>query len=599
MGAKMKNKIVHKIIVLFTILVSSSILIGCNEQIINKDNSNQEVTKENVGEEELFTKEGNLPIKDNFSLYENWDYDEVVTMYLTVRTGNESEGSNHTWEEVNTYSAYYYDELGVERYKVEGLLQIGDENGPIEGELGYGQYVPNSIVQIRGQTSTRNSQKNYRISIRDDKGDWKGQTTINLNKHKTDRIRFTNMFCYKLMSEIDGMMSARTKFVHLYVKDETESGDGSDTFVDYGLFTQVEQINRTYLRNHNLDRNGQLYKINFFEFYPYEDVIMLRSDSNYDLKEFEKYLEVKGNDDHSKLIKLLQELNDYSIPIEEVFEKWFDEENYFSWLAFHILVGNKDTSSRNYFLYSPNNINKFYFISWDNDFALSKLSFEYANWKDGLAHEEGISNYWGSILHRRVLQSEEYRAKLDQRIEEIKSFLSEEKLRTEANHLAEIVKPYIYSMPDVEHAECTSTQYDDIIAHIPNEVQSNYEDYKESLNKPMPFFLGIPTVENNQLKFNWDMAYEFDQETIHYKLQLCNDFEFLNCIYEEDGMLIPEIKIDNLPAGQYFYRVTAKNTSGYEQMAFDYYNSKRGKEYGMMCFWITEDGEVKVDGYVE
>ena len=42
-----------------------------------------------------------------------------------------------------------------------GLLQVGDENGPTEGEVGYGERVPNATVQIRGQTSSQNAQKNY------------------------------------------------------------------------------------------------------------------------------------------------------------------------------------------------------------------------------------------------------------------------------------------------------------------------------------------------------------------------------------------------------------------------------------------------------
>lgn len=544
------------------------------------------------------TNMGNMPIEDNFSLYENWDYGEVTTMYLTVRSGNEADGTNHTWEEVNTYSAYYYEDMGIERYKVEGLLQVGDENGPVEGELGYGQYVPNSIVQIRGQTSTMREQKNYRISIRDEKGDWEGQTTINLNKHVGDSVRFINMLCYHLMTQIDGMMSARTKFVHLYVKDETESGQNAG-FEDYGLYTYVEQINKTYLRNHNLDKNGQLYKINFFEFYPYEDVIMLKSDAEYDVAEFEQYMEIKGNDDHSKLMEMLQELNDYSKPIEEVFEKWFDEENYFSWLAFHILVGNIDTNARNFFLYSPTNINKFYFISWDNDIALREKTLEYTRWQDGMAHEEGISNYWGNILHRRVMQSAAYREKLHEKILEMKEFLSEEKIREEAEFFSSIVKPYVYRMPDAEHAPLTGQQYDEVVKSIPTEIESNYQRYLQSLEKPMPFYLGDPDVSDNKLKFVWDAAYDFDQETISYTLEISEDYLFTDTVYREENLLVPEAEAEMLPPGQYFYRIIARNTSGYEQMAFDYYSSTRGKEYGMKCFWITQDGKVEVETYEE
>ena len=588
---------------MLTSLMLVALLSGCAR--VTDDTVHAVANEENINSEILFnngfmTSPGNLPIEDNFSLYENWDYDEVTTMYLTVRSGNSADGTDHTWEEINTYSAFYYEDLGIDRYKVEGLLQVGDEKGPVEGELGYGQYVPNAVVQIRGQSSTMNAQKNYRISIYDGKGDWEGQTVINLNKHVSDATRFMNMLCYRLMTQIGGMMSARTKFVHLYVKDETASGDGLGTFVDYGLYTYVEQINKTYLKNHNLDRNGQLYKVNFFEFYPYEDVIMLKSDADYDLNKFEQYMEIKGNDDHTKLIQMLEDLNNYGKPIEEVFEKWFDEENYFTWLAFQILVGNKDTDARNHFLYSPNNVNKFYFISWDNDGAMRESYVtNFTDWNDGMAYEEGVSKYWGNVLHRRVLQSTEYRQKLDDKINELREFLTRERLAEEANRLSSIVEPYLYSMPDIVYARVNRAEYRELMKMLPDEIENNYQRYLQSLEKPMPFFIGTPQMDNGRIKFTWETAYDFDQETIEYTVELCKDYLFENCIYKQEGILIPEAEIVRLPVGQYFLRITAKNSSGYEQYAFDYYMGENGKQYGVMCFWISKDGSIMVEAYEE
>ena len=366
------------------------------------------------------------------------------------------------------------------------------------------------------------------------------------------------------MQEVDGMMSAGTKFVHLYVKDETGSGiDG--VFHDYGLYTFVEQINKTYLKNHGLDRNGQLYKINFFEFYPYEDVIMLKSDADYDVKKLEQYLEIKGDDDHTKLIQMLQELNDYTIPIEAVFSKWFDEENYFSWLAFHILMGNKDTQSRNFFLYSPSNVNKFYFISWDNDGSLMRNYTEMVGVQQGYEFEESVSNYWGSVLHRRVLQSEVYREKLNDKIEEIREIITKEKLENMADQYAKIVRPYLYSLPDITKARVSASDYDYAVNNIYKNMEANYEGYLRSLEKSMPFFLGVPYVENNRLCFNWDSSFDFDQETIIYTFELSRSYTFSNVLYSQDNMLTTGTDIAMLPPGQYFYRVTATNESGYTQ----------------------------------
>ena len=61
---------------------------------------------------------------------------------------------NHSWSEVNQYSVEDYQKMHVKRYQVAGLLQVGNEDGPVSGELGYDQDVPNASVQIRGESSS-------------------------------------------------------------------------------------------------------------------------------------------------------------------------------------------------------------------------------------------------------------------------------------------------------------------------------------------------------------------------------------------------------------------------------------------------------------
>lgn len=279
--------------------------------------------------------------------------------------------------------------MGVGRYKVNGLLQVGDEQGPVSGELGFGESAPNATVQIRGQSSSKNEQKNYKIELKSGKGKWRGQRTIALNKHMGEGLRFRNKMAYDLIKGIDQMMGLRTQFVHLYVKDETS---GSDSFDDYGLYTQVEQLNKTALQVHGLDKNGQLYKVNYFEFYRDEDVIKLADDPDYDQAKFEEKLEIKGDNDHTKLIAMLNDLNDYSVPMGEILGKYFDTENLAYWMAFQLLTGNIDTQSRNMYLYSPTNSDTFYLLDWDND---------------GYAHAQGIrdqATFRGPKLGERCQQ---------------------------------------------------------------------------------------------------------------------------------------------------------------------------------------------------
>ncbi len=89
-------------------------------------------------------------------------------------------------------------------------------------EVGYGEGVPNATVQIRGQTSSSNAQKNYKIELKKNKGTWSGQRIINLNKHMREGMRFRNKLAYDLIRGIPQMVGLRTQFVHLYVKDNTD-----------------------------------------------------------------------------------------------------------------------------------------------------------------------------------------------------------------------------------------------------------------------------------------------------------------------------------------------------------------------------------------
>lgn len=592
---RMKDRVKWLIIMGMGVLLLS----GCAESSEQPaDETETETANENYVEKETATLE-DYHLRDKVSVYEEDEEGSIVTMYLTVREGNSAENTNHTWTEVNTYSKYWYEENNIPQYAVEGILQIGDENGPQVGEVGYGETVPNAIIKIRGQTSTRREQKNYKIELKDGKGEWRGQQTINLNKHVNEGLRFRNKLAYDLMKEIPQMMSARTQFVHLYVKDETAGGSG--VFEDYGLFTQVEQINKTYLRTHGLDNNGQLYKIEFFEFQRYEDAIKLSTDPSYDLEIFEDYLEVKGDEDHSKLIAMLQDVNDYSIPIEQTVEKWFDTENLFYWMGFHILTGNNDTNSRNYFLYSPLNVNKFYILSWDNDGSFHSMEDQVSG-KIGEedSWEHGLSNYWGNILYQRMFKVKEYRDELTAAIEDLRSqYLTEEKINSLVSTYRIVTKPYVYRMPDLMYAPLTESEYDVVADSIAKEVEENYQLYLESLEKPMPFYIGVPEASGDKLTFVWDTAYDFDGENITYSIDVSSDYLFQNIIYSSTDLRIPEMETNILPPGQYFVRVIAENESGKTQTAFDYYSIDEGKVYGTKCFYILEDGSIEEDIRVE
>src|SRR5512135_455307 len=96
-----------------------------------------------------------LPLRDNLALYAGEDPSSVVTMYLTVRTGNANEKTAYTWADVNSITKFNFAEVRTTVIpRVEAILQVGDEQGPQAGELGYADTQPNAVVQIRGSRSS-------------------------------------------------------------------------------------------------------------------------------------------------------------------------------------------------------------------------------------------------------------------------------------------------------------------------------------------------------------------------------------------------------------------------------------------------------------
>lgn len=588
----LKKSVKRKAAVCFLLFLLSIVLLGCSiDAGTYIPNEGDSVNVEKIPVPDI----NSTNIYDRDSVYMYDDEESVVTMYLTVRKGNKAEGTNHTWEQINMYSKYDYENMGVDRYKVEGLLQVGDENGPVAGELGFGLKVPNSIVQIRGWSTSRHPQKSYKITLKENAGEWRDQRTIALNKHVYDGLRFRNKLSYDLIKGIPDMISLRTQFVHLYVKDETKEVPDKG-FVDYGLYTQVEQPNTRFLRNHGLDTGAHFYKINFFEFFRYEDVIKLESDPTFNKVEFEKLLETKGNNDHSKLIKMLEDLNDYTKPIEPIFEKYFNADNYFTWLAFNILTGNIDTQSRNFYLYSPLNSDTWYFIAWDCDDALRRQeSTMRLSGEIDFGFETGISNYWGSVLHNRVLRNEKYLKMLDDKIKEMKEYLSADRITAMTNKYRAVVEPYVYSMPDVMYARLTQSQYDSVAKTLADEVEISYKMYLEDLKRPRPFYLDVPLVTDNGIFYRWDIAHSEQESKIKYSFELARDHLFEDLIYKEEDLLFPEITLSYLEPGQYFFRVIATNDKGYSQKALAYYvGADYIKRFGVLCFYVLENGEVEV-----
>ena len=233
------------------------------------------------------------------------------------------------------------------------------------------------------------------------------------------------------------------------------------------------------------------------------------------------------------------------------------------------------------------------------DAALDRKEREIIQFSDSESWERGVSNYWGNILFRRCLQTQSYRDMLDAAMKELYAYMNKTRIQSMLEHYRSVTETYVWQMPDRMYVPITHAEYEDVLKSIWPEIEENYNYYWESYRKPMPFYIGIPQVANGQLHLNWDSSYNFTVEDIYYTVELAKDYLFNKVLYRQENLILPELTMDTLPAGQYFLRVRATNASGYTQDAFDYYVTEAGKHYGMICFYVQPDGSIAEDTYEE
>lgn len=40
----------------------------------------------------------------------------------------------------------------------------------------------------------------------------------------------------------------------------------------------------------------------------------------------------------------------------------------------------------------------------------------------------------------------------------------------------------------------------------------------------MPFYIGVPQIDNGKLRMNWDASYDFEARDIRYTVELARDY---------------------------------------------------------------------------
>lgn len=486
-------------------------------------------------------------------------YKPIEYMYVTILENDPV--YDYTFQEMNQLEVQ---ESLKKDPRLSISLQIGTKQGPAEDGLDNGLIFPGATIEVRGNSARYSKLKSYKISLDKSNKAWNHQYTINLNKHSSDYTHIRNKLSFDYFHLIPELSSLETQFVNLYIKDLTDNSLHQD-FVDYGIFTHVEQLNQDYFMRKALDPNGYLYKAINFEFYRYPDQLRNRHDMLYDKDTFDSILSIRGREYHDRLLDMLDDLNNEALDINKVVEKHFDIDNVLTWFAVNIIMANLDSSSNNFYLYSPLVSDTWYFIPWDYDGA---WNYHYMNNREVHPFREGLTLYSGWPWVKRYFQAPGNLQALNDKIDFLSQIITEEQTREFLEQYDPIVRPFMLQEPDIQTLP-EPDRFDEYYYSLVTVPKEKVESYYRNIEIPFPIFIGGPWIENEEMTFTWSESVDLQGDDIFYDLKISETPDFTTTYYEQRGLQETSWKMDMLPQGVYYWQVIIRDSKGNEQIPYE------------------------------
>lgn len=449
----------------------------------------------------------------------------------------------------------------------------------------------NATIKVRGASTRVVGQKSYKVKLSNNAEPFFGQTNLNINKHTQDEVRIATKLQTDLLADISSSFSYRTYFMRLWIRD-VSLPETAQEFQYQGLYTEVEQPNKDYLRARGLDGNAVMYKANYFTFSP-SDKLRDVDDPMYNKEEFESELGIQSGNSHAKLLEMITAVNDPSLDFEKVFHTYFDEDNYLTWLAFNLLMGNEDITSHNYIIFSPARSEKWYFLPWDFDGAL-----DFEQYKDTWNHRlslKSVQGLYASILHRKYLRLDGSTAKLQRKMEELLGkYITRKRVTQLVNSYKSVLEKALLVPPDVEQMRISPEELNERLDKLYDGMSNCYELYKENIAYPASMFVARPEkLEDGSVRFAWDPSYSYQGLPITYKIEVYDSLMDKMIFSQENIKETSWILKEGLEPGTYFVRISAIDSEGHTQINIEHFNGQlangqRVNVYGLLEFKIEQ-----------
>jgi len=237
------------------------------------------------------------------------------------------------------------------------------------------QYIPARFVYVNGNDSVildsvgvrYKGNSSYSLSSKSLKKPFKfkfdeyrsqnffGVSKLNFSNAVKDPTQMREKLAYDIIGQY--MPASRAAFAKIYI-------DG----IMLGLYTQVEQVDKKFLKREFVSSKYNLYKSS--------DNGAPLNYTSANQNDYATYYELQTNEtqnDWSALIKFLDKLNNTdSSEFISVVGNMLDIDNCLRYLAFNMVVSNFDSytgSGRNFYLYDDSSSAAFKLIPWDLNFA--------------------------------------------------------------------------------------------------------------------------------------------------------------------------------------------------------------------------------------
>lgn len=509
-------------------------------------------------------------IKDSSSWYADMT-DDVLVMDLSVPAPNDY------------LCAPYTNPTGALRAcTLEDVLNDTDANDAYEPllhiKMQADDFVPsseqmNASFEQKGKSTRNADQKSFRVKLDSTDVLYKKERTFQLNKHPYDPSRVRNKLAFDLFKDIPNFTSLKTQFVNLRINS-----------VDYGLFTHIEKPGKEFLINRGWNEDDNLYKAQNFAFRMVDALKLNSSGKPIDPDAFDAVIEIERGKDHTKFVAMLNAIDSAQTDaeFEAVFNRYFNRNNYVTWMAINLVMANKDTVSQNFYLFSPVNSNTFYFMPWDYDGA-GRATEKYAKW------ELGIATWWGIPLHQKFLRVKKNRDDLDAMVTKLRSqYVTPAAIQARLDVYEPLITPYLSVDPDANDLSIRQwrTEFDLLIPRL----DENIDNYRGEIGVPMPFWQSFE-YSGGVLKLMWDEAVDFEGDEIVYDVQCADNADFNNSIVSETGLSVAAGDLNITSWGEVSYTKTVPMSTGVR-----YYMKITAKEKNNPAHYqIAFDKEVEID----